>query len=192
MPIAHALLASLMLSPSTTTDIKNNNSALCCDTYYPERVEAKHIESKGIGYKEGYSTLEGFFTIPSTLEKNWVPFLDIRAHVFNDGRPAVNAGIGLRHLASWVVGANLYYDYRKTSRFHYNQVGAGLEALGRIWNFRINGYFPVGKKESKPYNFEFGGFKGNSLIIENQKEFAMTRGIAELAPHPFNHNTFDT
>ena len=151
----------------------------------------KHIESKGIGYNQGYTTLEGFFIVPSTLENDWVPFLDVRAHVFNDGRPAVNAGIGLRYLSSRVWGANLYYDYRKTSRYHYNQIGAGLETLGETWDFRINGYFPVGKKESGAYHYKFDKFKGHSIILKNKKEFAMTGGNAEVGAHAYSSKNLD-
>lgn len=163
----------------------------CGCTPRPERIEVRHIEAKGIGYNKGYTTVEGFFVIPSTLENDWVPFLDIRGHVFNDGRPAANAGLGLRYLSSRVWGANIYYDYRKTSRVHYNQIGAGLETLGNIWDFRINGYFPVGKRESGSYHFKFDRFKGNRMILKSKREFAMIGGNAEVGAHAYHSRKVD-
>ncbi len=160
----------------------------------PERVEVKHIEARGIGYKQGYTSLQGFFPILATLNANWVPFFDFRAHIFNDGHPDINAGLGARfldHARSRTWGANLYYDYRKTSRFHYNQVGAGLETLGDLWDFRINGYFPVGTRTSSPYRFKFHRFKGNSLILSNKREFAMTGTNAELGAHVYQRGRLD-
>ena len=188
-------LASLCLSPvmlfSFFSSKKEASSSSACGCVRPELIEVKHIEGKGIGYEKGYSTLDGFFVHPSHLDKDWVPFLDLRAHVFNDGQPAVNAGVGLRYLDARVWGANVYYDYRKTTRSHYNQVGVGLESLGMIWDFRINGYFPVGEKHSHPYHFRFNQFKGHRILLKNKLEFAMTGANAEVGAHAYHHKHFD-
>src|SRR5690348_10439786 len=67
----------------------------------PALLGLRHIENKGIGYKTGYTTLEGF------LAKDWdrfVPFIDARGHIFNDGKWAANAGIGFRSLTNWLGG----------------------------------------------------------------------------------------
>lgn len=67
------------------------------------------------------------------------PIFDGRAHVFNNGQPAVNAGVGARYLtSSWVYGVNTYYDYRKTTHDHYNQCALGLEAMSERWDLRLN------------------------------------------------------
>lgn len=158
----------------------------------PERVEIKHIESNGIGYNQGYTSLEGFFPIVGASSQDWVPFLDMRVNVFNNGQPAVNAGLGMRYLGnSRVWGANLYYDYRKTSHYHYNQVGGGLESLGKLWDFRVNGYFPVGSKESSPYHYRFKEFEGNRMILSNKREFAMTGCNAEVGAHAYQRRKVD-
>ncbi|MDE3045922.1 MAG: inverse autotransporter beta domain-containing protein [Verrucomicrobiota bacterium] len=61
------------------------------------------------------------------------PFLDARGHVFDNGKWAANAGVGLRTLkGTRAYGINAYYDYRNTGRFHSNQIGAGLESLGEL------------------------------------------------------------
>jgi len=165
---------------------KANMKETICDEQSPrtQRVEAKHIEANGVGYNEGYSTLEGFFTIPSTLDGSWVPFLDIRGHISNNGKPAVNGGVGIRYLTdSRVWGLNTYYDYRKTNRFHYNQVGFGFETLGEIWDFRVNAYVPVGKKDSHLFNTHFHEFKHHSITLSSKKEVAMKGANAEVGAH---------
>jgi hypothetical protein len=132
----------------------------------------------------GYTTLEGFFTIPHTISTSWVPFLDVRGHIFNNGKPAANAGLGIRYLASSRVwGANAYYDYRKTSHQHYNQVSAGLESLGRVWDFRLNGYLPVGDKTSHYYDTRFSHFSGNSMYLSSKREEAFRGANAEVGAH---------
>jgi hypothetical protein len=157
-----------------------------------QRIEIKHIEANGVGYNQGYSTLEGFFTLPYTLDGSWVPFLDLRAHLFNDGNPALNAGIGIRHLThSRTWGFNGYYDYRKTHRFHYNQVGFGFETLGEIWDFRVNAYVPVGKKVSRPFHTHFYEFENHSIMLSSKKEIAMKGGNAEVASHLLRRKNYN-
>ncbi len=155
-----------------------------CDiTVLPERLTARHIEANGIGYNQGYSTIEGFFTHPDWINDAFVPFLDLRGHIFNDGKPAANAGVGLRYLDSMVWGLNAYYDYRKTEHQNYNQVSLGFEALGEVWDFRLNGYFPVGRTKSHFYHPKFHEFKQHHMIISVKKEFAMTGTNAEAGYH---------
>jgi len=97
---------------------------------------------------------------------------------------AANAGLGFRYLMnSRVFGVNSYYDYRNTRRQHYNQIGAGLESLGRIWDFRINGYLPVGRKQSPFSHPQFAGVEGHSLLIKRKRDFAMKGANAELGLH---------
>ncbi len=143
----------------------------CPHSKRPNRVTIRHIEANGIGYNQGYTTLEGFFSpiYPWGKGEDWVPFVDLRGHVFNNGRLAANAGLGLRYISNYVYGINAYYDYRDTYRQHYNQVAAGLEALGEIWDFRINGYLPVGRKNSRFYH--------------TQKEASLKGANAEVGYH---------
>jgi hypothetical protein len=147
------------------------------------RVGIRHIEGKGIGYNQGYTTLEGFFAPdPGTLKV--MPFLDLRGHVFDNGKMAANAGIGARYLSSSRVwGANGYYDYRNTSRQHYNQVSVGLETLGSLWDLRLNGYLPVGVKNSSFYNSRFDVFEGNYMWLQRTRDFSLKGANAEVGFH---------
>ncbi len=162
----------------------------------PMHVTVRHIDPGGIGYNHGYTTLEGFFALHET---SYVPFIDLRGHVFNDGRFAANAGFGLR----WVSGCrsygfNSYYDYRKARHQHYNQIGMGLESIGELFDVFINGYLPVGDKKS-PYfakhsttlnelsgeDFAFDFFSGNHLFLSTQngsiRSTTITRQKVEFA-----------
>lgn len=163
---------------------KTERLFLCPDGPRAMRLSLRHIEGGGIGYNKGYSTLEGFFTPIDLWKNHYIPFLDLRAHLFNNGKWAGNAGIGLRFLtSSRVWGMNGYYDYRKTEHEHYNQISAGFESLGRVWDFRVNGYLPIGAKTSPYFNTEFQRFEGNSIIVRRKREFAMKGANAEAGIH---------
>ncbi len=159
------------------------HSSQCDRAESPYRITARHIDPQGIGYNQGYTTLEGFFSLYNGWE-DWVPFLDVRGHVFNNGRAAVNAGLGLRYLREHLIwGINSYYDYRNTKHQHYNQVALGLECLGSLWDFRLNGYLPVGKKESPYYDLHFDHFAGNSAIVKERYEYALGGFNGEVGAH---------
>lgn len=156
----------------------------CGRAPHPMRVAARYTTPKGIGYNTGYATLEGFFASQPSSKESWLPFLDLRGHVFDNGKLAANAGLGLRYLTqSRVWGINGYYDYRNTTHRHYNQVASGLEALGRIWDFRINGYLPVGKKQTAFSEPKFNTFRGHYMLIERARHYSMKGGNAEVGLH---------
>jgi hypothetical protein len=156
---------------------------ICPDGKRHYRAAVRHIESGGIGYDNGYTTLEVFLASDPS-QRSITPFLDIRGHVFDNGKWAVNTGIGLRALwGNRIYGINTYYDYRSTGRLHSNQVGAGLEVLGRLFDFRINGYLPVGAKTSAPYGSAFQSFSGNYMLVSEKFHSAMKGANAEFGFH---------
>lgn len=166
-------------------NLKSDAQECCGLSPRPQRLEIRHIESKGIGYRQGYTSIEGFFT-PTVLSEtsSWVPFIDLRGHIFDNNKLAANAGFGLRYLTSRVWGVNAYYDYRGTSHHgHFNQVGFGLESLGKIWDFRINGYLPFGKKRGHFFHTRFHEFSGHHMIISRKRESAMKGANAEIGAH---------
>src|SRR5579863_768947 len=153
----------------------------CCMGPHHMRAAVRYTTPKGIGYNTGYATVEGFF---APANETWIPFVDLRGHVFDDGKFAANAGLGLRYLStSRVWGVNAYYNYRNAKHQHYNQVSAGLESLGEIWDFRINGYLPVGKTHSHFFHTHFSHFKGHKLLLRSSQDFAMKGGNAEAGIH---------
>jgi len=173
---------ALLLPLSGFADFYNAEGERCNkEQFY--RAGLRHIEGGGIGYNEGYTTLEMFLSRdPSQWEIT--PFLDVRGHVFNNGKWAANAGVGLRALwGDQVLGINTYYDYRKASRLNSNQVGVGFEALGNLFDFRINGYLPVGKSISTPFDTTFGGFFENYMLLSQKYQYAMRGVNAEVGCH---------
>ena len=60
-------------------EIKPPSSEICQDGKQHYRVSVRHIEAGGIGYSQGYSTLEGFFA-PDPQQLFLMPFLDVRGH----------------------------------------------------------------------------------------------------------------
>lgn len=164
------------------------DSEECSTKERPYKIELRNIENRGVGYEEGYTTLEWYY-MPTC--GNFTPILDIRGHVFNNGKFASNVGVGLRYLNSMIWGINAYYDFRQTHRTHFNQISVGLEALGRWLDYRINGYFPVGKRHSGYYDTDFDEFKGNNIILRRKKEFAMTGANAEIGVHILDRKNVD-
>ncbi|MBP9841862.1 MAG: right-handed parallel beta-helix repeat-containing protein [Simkaniaceae bacterium] len=163
----------------------------CPDGQQHYRVGIRHIESGGIGYEDGYTTFEAFL---SSDPSQWsvIPFFDAKGHIFDNGKWAANAGIGLRSLfGNRVYGINTYYDYRNANHFHSNQIGIGLETLGELFDFRINGYLPVGAKISHPYDTTFKNFSGHYMQISQKYLSAMKGADAEFGFHFGKSKLFD-
>lgn len=145
------------------------------DVTAPNRIGVSHTEGSGPGYSIGYTSLDLFFSqIPyqqifcqqSLGQQALVPFMDIRGHLFNNGKKALNAGVGFRCLREnentdnrfcfpQVWGINAFYDHLETKKGTYNQVGIGVEALGEQWDLLANAYLPVGRTKRNIYKFSY-------------------------------------
>ncbi|MGD9613646.1 MAG: inverse autotransporter beta domain-containing protein, partial [Kiritimatiellia bacterium] len=88
-----------------------------------------------LGFQTRDSEMEG---IGDLLLPVWNPggtgllFLNPRTAVVDHDEEEVNLGVGYRQLLpklDVILGANLYYDYRDTGSFNYDQWGFGLELL---------------------------------------------------------------
>lgn len=163
---------------------------------------------RGYGDDPGHGTFGAFLSAP--LGQNWLPFVDVQAHVLGNGFWAVNAGLGLRWLnpcSNRIFGANIFYDYRQMRHSHhrhhdhndfndgfrhchsrhneFNQVGFGLEWLGPCWDLRLNGYFPVGNDSirSKPHVYD--DYVGNYVMVCRTFQYAMKGFDLQLGYHLF-------
>ena len=164
-----------------------------CD-YYDDRhyvacpvtgdVWIQYTAGKGIGYPTGYTSAGLFYAPPFLRCDRLQPFVDVRVHILDNARRAVNAGLGARYLLpsfNQVIGLNVYYDFREAKRVRhdFNQIGVGFEMFGCLFDFTANGYFPVGEKTRKGckhvYDFP-GGF--HSTCREQQT--ALTGGDFEF------------
>ncbi|MES2121269.1 MAG: inverse autotransporter beta domain-containing protein, partial [Chlamydiota bacterium] len=178
MRITHPALLFTLCSLSAVTlraDQGSTPSVKPAKDPQPEHISVSHTEGKGLGYSKGYSSLDLFLSQPFCY-KHYVPFLDLRGHIFNDGKYAANAGLGLRWLnrrCSLIWGGNAFYDYLQTSHFHYNQVSVGLEALGKNWDARLNGYLPVGRKNTNIYRLSYDNLSPGGFLVEAREQLAM-------------------
>lgn len=148
------------------------------------RVDFRHIEAGGIGYNQGYSTIALFSALKDPLwQPRLYPFVDLRGHIFNDGRLAANAGIGLRYLRNdFAYGINGYYDYRNKHHFYSNQVGMGLEFFSNRWAVRANGYIPIGKTASNSWGQPlFDHFSGHYMYIKRKQLYTFAGADAEAS-----------
>lgn len=141
----------------------------------------RHLEAKGIGFNKGYTTFGLFLSNPKPWWGHSIFFLDARAHVINNGKPAVNAGFGWRCLLGdcHAFGVNTYYDYRD-SRKGYSQLGLGLEYFWQGYEIRSNGYFPIGSRVSSVYDLKFSHFFQNQLFISRKHEYSLTGADLEF------------
>ena len=133
----------------------------------------RYTSSEGIGQKKGYTSFDLFNGLMGT--ENGLIFTDLRGHIFDDGKWAFNAGIGIRYRFDWkkiIGGANFFFDYRRNSKNHFTQIGLGYEVLGRYLGFRMNGYIPF-EKIKKFKGVEFNRFAGNRLIYDQKFTLAM-------------------
>ncbi len=179
---------------SSYSQSSSNQSQDCLSPFHRMHVSARHNESKGIGYHDGYTTLEAF-GIYDGWSSHFMPFLDLRGHVFNNGKLAGNVGIGERTLMSSInhtFGSYLYYDVRRVGHgLTVNQLSPGLELVGRRMEYRINGYFPLGKDKTHKYNYKFDEFEGNNIILKSKQQRALRGGDAEVGVHVTQSTKYD-
>jgi hypothetical protein len=170
-----------------------DQEASCHSPYHRMHFGVRHTEARGVGYRDGYTTLEGFGIYDHN--PNFMPFLDLRGHVFNNGKLAGNVGIGERTVLSsinHIFGVYLYYDVRQENhRFTVNSLSPGIELLGKRMEYRMNGYFPVGGNHSYKYGYQFDKFHGNHILLRQKQKFAMKGGDAEIGTHITQSTRYD-
>lgn len=153
----------------------------------PKRLTLNHNTGYGdkssIGQGSNYTTF-GMFLAPDYCVGSMYPLIDLRAHRFDDDTYAFDVGIGGRYIPApdsccntfcEILGFNVFYDWRQGFLNEYNQLGVGLEILGKRWDFRANGYFPVGAKRYKLV-CTFDDYDGGFVII-NEKHEITTYGF---------------
>lgn len=147
----------------------------------PKRLTLSHNtgygENSGIYQGSSYTTF-GVFLASDYTAGSFFPLIDLRANRFDNDSYAFNIGAGGRYILAnnfcEILGFNVYYDWRQGCLNEYNQLGLGLEILGRRWDFRANGYFPVGAKTYQltcTYQYD-GGYE-----ITNQRHEITTYGF---------------
>jgi hypothetical protein len=163
----------------------------CSEYVRSKQFWVRHTEPKGVGYRDGYTTLEGFF-MTAKEHFGFYPYLDLRAHIFNSGRYAANIGAGGRALTgSRIWGANAYYDVRGTKRITFNQLSLGFEAMGEMFDFLANGYLVIGRKNSSSFNVGFDHFENHYLFLRRDVDSAMSGVDANFRFHCLRRAKWD-
>jgi hypothetical protein len=148
----------------------------------PIALSLAHLEGRGIGFQDGYTSLSSFY-----LPASNVPFfLNGRFHVFNSQNTAGNFGLGTRLTrASHQIGMNAYYDYRQFAHYTFSQLGLGMEWLGPCAELHANGYFSVGPARHLVHKCVFDQYVGGYIIIEKIYENALPGADLEIGAHLF-------
>lgn len=92
---------------------------------------------------------EADFFLPLSQDADTLVFGNLRARLDNQSSYEGNLGAGVRRMFDngWNLGAYGYWDHRRSGNGNFfDQATLGVEALGRDWDFRANGYLPVGTR----------------------------------------------
>jgi hypothetical protein len=189
--MAKSFLPLLFLTLANIGFAESDVDSACCTTARSIQLEARHTEPRGVGYYEGYTTLEAFL-IPAEPLSDFYPYLDSRTHIFNSGRKAFNTGIGARYeCGGRIYGGNIYYDYRSSPEKNFNQIAFGLETLGVRWDIYLNGYAVVGDRKSRVYDAQFASFSGNRMFVKQKVHSALSGFDAKVRCHALKRAHYD-
>jgi hypothetical protein len=140
--------------------------------WLPKRISVRHIQGNQneVAYGTNYSTLALLYAPPYRLGR-FIPLFDFRGHRFDDNTYAANFGLISRYIPfnntfCEILGFNAYYDYRQGGIGYYQQVGCGVEILGRRWDFRGNLYVPFGAKTGTKICV-YDDYEGDYVITNN-------------------------
>ncbi|MDP1772553.1 MAG: inverse autotransporter beta domain-containing protein [Methylobacter sp.] len=87
--------------------------------------------------------------VPLVQDERTLVFGNLRGRMDDNSSHEGNLGLGVRRMLpkGWNLGTYGYFDRRRTDEGNYfNQATVGAEALGSDWDFRANGYIPLGDR----------------------------------------------
>jgi len=166
------------------------------DNFRPQRTYLAHgDESNG-----GFGNVENFTTLQMELSKDYNPghflsMVDLRIHSINsmckDNTYGASVGLVERYIPSsscrmW--GFNGFWDYRQGSLGQWHQLGLGVETLGKRWDFRANGYWPLEDAAKKTCVFD--DFSGGFFMKTVKFESAFAGVNAEVGWKPIRSRNF--
>lgn len=143
----------------------------------PNQLRIDHTVKGGIGYDEGYTSLS-LFVVPIQLSRLYV-YIDGRTHFLNDTSDfSSNLGLGFRFLSkkSWLLGANIYYDYR-SSTCSFNNLSFGFDVHKGMFSCSTNAYFAVSPKSRLIHRRRCNYLGG--YFLERRSELQMYNYICE-------------
>lgn len=134
---------------------------------------------------------EGDLFAPLAQTDTSLLFGNVRGRFDDDDNREGNFGLGFRHMfAGWNFGAYGYYDRKRTDFDNYfSQATFGVEALGRDFDFRANGYLPLGDRMKDAGSIAggptFASLSGSTIQVITpgaltRQEYAMAGFDAEI------------
>jgi parallel beta-helix repeat protein len=159
---------------AVNTDSSSSNAA--ADLKISPRFGIGYTTS-GAGF-DGFTRFDAFIPILQTPGSR-LTFVEGRLLLDNDTNFGGNLVLGHRfYSSSRIFGGYLAYDSRDTGSSRFHQLGAGVESLGEIWDFRANAYLPIGdtrqqvgfSRSSSDPIFTDPVFAGNALLFPGQQE----------------------
>jgi trimeric autotransporter adhesin len=188
--VCTGLLVSIVLSAPVVAQVQNPEDITPTST--GSAVDLKIMPRLGVGYStsgagyDGFTRFEGFVPLLQNPGTN-LTFLEGRLLLDNSAQLGGNLLLGHRLYNSQLnrtFGGYLSYDNRNTGKSSFNQLGLGFESLGGVWDFRANGYIPLGssRKLVSESSFDTGlqtsgnpFFQGNYLITQAIRESQQIR-----------------
>ena len=170
-------------APSESADdLSSVSTGSAEDLLIPARGGVGHTSS-GAGF-DGTTQIRGF--IPLRQQPgHTITYLAPQFLIDNDGDIGGNLLVGHRaysHNSNRIWGGYLSLDARDSDDSEFYQLGLGLESLGTVWDFRINGYIPLGDTTQTidERTFDTGldvssGFEGNLLVLSSRREQQVVR-----------------
>ncbi len=153
--------------PSVVPDWSNADYGWGFQTFTP-RVGVQH-RSRGYGYNRGYTSLDTFVPVFQD-DVFWMTAFQGNFIVDNGGELGTNVGLVNRKYVEQmdrIFGFNSFYTYRKEDGSPFNQIGFGIETLGPVVDWRMNGYLPVGDDLFIARNTQitYAAFSGRDVLI---------------------------
>ncbi|GAB4203993.1 MAG: hypothetical protein Fur006_58800 [Coleofasciculaceae cyanobacterium] len=188
--VCTGLLVSIVLSAPVVAQVQNPEDITPIST--GSAVDLLIMPRLGVGYStsgagyDGFTRFEGFVPLLQNPGTN-LTFLEGRLLLDNSAQLGGNLLLGHRLYNSQLnrtFGGYLSYDNRNTGKSSFNQLGLGFESLGGVWDFRANGYIPLGnsRKLVSESGFDTGlqasgnpFFQGNYLITQAIRESQQIR-----------------
>ena len=142
LPIFFLYLFSSFVFGDTQTLVNSSDNKI---NFYPWPFRAT-----GWGLGGTRNVDQGDALLPLYGNDAGMLYIDGQAKYANDSNWVTSVGGGIRQIYhdSRILGAYLFFDHNEyknlnvaTSRFLF--LSPGIESLGNIWDFRINGYIPV-------------------------------------------------
>ena len=143
----------------------------------PARFNLDH-QSSSLGF-DGMTSFGGFIPLDQTPGEN-ITFIEGDLLLENDGDLGWSIDLGHRGFDGDIArirGGYIGFDGRSTDESTFYQMAAGYERLAEDWDFRLNGYVPLGQSlntfdssSSESIVEPTSGFQNNQLVLSSVNE----------------------